>query len=164
MHNDQITYKPVARDWLPELTHPDFAKAEPDLIGRIEGEGADQESVRSGTALLVSVSVPFSGAAIGVATVAVFESTNTNGGDDGGLVFRSTVRNDGSAFQPHAVLIADGVDIHIAGGEEATAFLSALQKATTQAQRIRRSRRKLSHVGEVNGKIPPLTRPRPGKH
>jgi hypothetical protein len=89
--------------------------------------------VCSGTALLVSVSVPFSGAAIGVATVAIFESTN--GGDDGGLVFRSAINNEASAFQPDAVLIADGVDIHIAGDEEAVALLSALQKATTQAQR-----------------------------
>lgn len=162
MHNDEITYKPVARDWLPELTHPDFAKAEPDLIGRIEGEGTDQESVRSETCLRVSVSVPFSGAAIGVATVAVFESTN--GGDDGGLVFRSTIRNDASAFQPHAVLIADGVDLHIAGEEEATAFLSALQQATKQAQRIRSARRKLSHVDEVNAIISSASRFNAGKH
>jgi len=136
MHNDDISYNNLARNWIDTVVNPDRVDIEPDLIGRIEGEGTDQESVRSETCLLVSVSVPFSGAAIGVATVKVFESTS--GGDDGGLVCGCTINNGASAFQPHAVLIADGVDIHIAGVEEATAFLSALQQATTQALRIRR--------------------------
>ena len=162
MHNDEISFKPVAIDWLDELVNPDFAKTAPDLIGRIEGPGTDQESVRSGTALLASASVPFDGAAIGVATVNVFESTSE--GDDGGLVFRCTIRNDASAFQPHAVLIADGVDLHIAGEDEATAMLSALHQATAQALRIRCAPRNTSNVGEVNDKILPAARPRPGKH
>ena len=162
MHNDEISFKPVAVDWLDELVNPDFAKTAPDLIGRIEGPGTDQESVRSGTALLTSASVPFDGAAIGVATVKVFESTG--GGDDGGLVFRCTVRNDASAFQPHAVLIEDGVDLHLAGGEEATALLSALHNATTQALRIRCASRNTSHVDEVNDQILPAARPRAAKH
>ena len=162
MHNDEISFKPVAVDWLDELVNPDFAKTAPDLIGRIEGPGTDQESVRSGTALLTSASVPFDGAAIGVATVKVFESTG--GGDDAGLVFRCTVRNDASAFQPHAVLIEDGVDLHLAGGEEATALLSALHNATTQALRIRCASRNTSHVDEVNDQILPAARPRAAKH
>ena len=162
MHNDEISFKPVAVDWLDELVNPDFAKTAPDLIGRIEGSGTDQESVRSGTALLTSASVPFDGAAIGVATVKVFESTG--GGDDAGLVFRCTVRNDASAFQPHAVLIEDGVDLHLAGGEEATALLSALHNATTQALRIRCASRNTSHVDEVNDQILPAARPRAAKH
>ena len=162
MHNDEISFKPVAVDWLDELVNPDFAKTAPDLIGRIEGPGTDQESVRSGTALLTSASVPFDGAAIGVATVKVFESTG--GGDDAGLVFRCTVRNDASAFQPHAVLIEDGVDLHLAGGEEATALLSALHNATTQALRIRCAPRNTSHVDEVNDQILPAARPRAAKH
>ena len=162
MHNDEISFKPVAIDWLDELVNPDFAKTAPDLIGRIEGPGTDQESVRSGTALLTSASVPFDGAAIGVATVKVFESTG--GGDDGGLVFRCTVRNDASAFQPHAVLIEDGVDLHLAGGEEATALLSALHNATTQALRIRCAPCNTSQVDEVNDQILLAARPRPGKH
>jgi len=33
MHNDEISYKPVALDWIDELTNPDFAKAESDLVG-----------------------------------------------------------------------------------------------------------------------------------
>ena len=162
MHNAEISFKPVAVDWLDELVNPDFAKTAPDLIGRIEGSGTDQESVRSGTALLTSASVPFDGAAIGVATVNVFKSTG--GGDDGGLVFRCTIQNDASAFQPHAVLIADGVDLHLAGGEEATALLAALHQATTQALRIRCAPRNTSHVDEVNDQILPAVRPRPGKH
>ena len=167
MHNDEISFKPVAVDWLDELVNPDFAKTAPDLIGRIEGPGTDQESVRSGTALLTSASVPFDGATIGVATVNVFESTNCDGnggGDDAGLVFRCTVRNDASAFQPHAVLIVDGVDLHLAGGEEATALLSALHQATTQALRIRCTPGNTAHVDEVNDQILPAVRPRPGKH
>lgn len=162
MHNSKVSYKNLAKHWTDTIVNPDFAKTAPDLIGRIEGSGTDQESVRSGTALLTSASVPFDGAAIGVATVKVFESTG--GGDDAGLVFRCTVRNDASAFQPHAVLIEDGVDLHLAGGEEATALLSALHQATTQALRIRRGPRSTSHVGEVNEKITPASRPRPGKH
>lgn len=162
MHNAELSFKPVAVDWLDELVNPDFAKTAPDLIGRIEGPGTDQESVRSGTALLTSASVPFDGAAIGVATVKVFESTG--GGDDAGLVFRCTVRNDASAFQPHAVLIEDGVDLHLAGGEEATALLSALHNATTQALRIRCASRNTSHVDEVNDQILPAARPRAAKH
>ena len=162
MHNDEISFKPVAVDWLDELVNPDFAKTAPDLIGRIEGSGTDQESVRSGTALLTSASVPFDGAAIGVATVNVFESTG--GGDDGGLVFRCTIQNDASAFQPHAVVIEDGVELHLAGGEEATALLLALHNATTQALRIRCVPRNTSHVDEVNDQILPAARPRTGKH
>jgi hypothetical protein len=162
MHNDEISFKPVAVDWLDELANPDFAKTAPYLIGRIEGSGTDQESVRSGTALLASASVPFDGAAIGVATVNLFESTG--GGDDAGLVFRCTVRNDASAFQPHAVLIEDGVDLQFAGGDEATAMLSALHQATTQALRIRCAIRNTSRVGEVNAQILPTTRSGPKKH
>jgi len=118
--------------------------------------------VRSGTTLLASASVPFDGAAIGVATVNVFESTG--GGDDGGFVLRCTIRNDASAFQPHAVLIANGVDLHVAGDAEADALLSALHQATAQALRMRRTPRSTSHVGEVNDKILSAARPRPGKH
>lgn len=162
MHNSAIGYKNLAKRWTDTIVNPDIVDIEPDLIGRIKSKVEDMASVRSGTALLTSASVPFNGAAIGIATVNVFESTG--GGDDGGLVFRCTIRNDASAFQPHAVLIADGVDLHIAGDAEADALLSALQDATTQALRIRRAPRNTSHVNEVNDKILPATRPRPGKH
>lgn len=148
MHNDEINYRHIAKQWIDTIVNPNIVDIEPDLIGRTEGECTDQESVRSGTALLASASVPFNGAAVGVATVNVFESTNC--GDDGGLVVRCTIRNDASAFQPHAVLVADGVDLHIAGDEEAAALLSALRQATAQAQQIRLSRRSLRHVDEVN--------------
>lgn len=137
MSKDEIKYKQIAKatEWLP---HPDDVATVPDLIGRVEGVTEDMESVRSETSQVLSVGVPFNGAAIGVATVSVFESKNV--GDEGGLVFRISIRNDGSAFQPHAVLIEDGVDLHIAGDEEATALLSALQLATSQALRQRRER------------------------
>ena len=148
MHNSEISYKNLAKHWVDAIVNPDLVDIEPDLIGRIKGTGEDMASVRSGTGLLASASVPFDGAAIGVATVNVFESTSE--GDDGGLVFRCTIRNDASAFQPHAVLIADGVDLHFAGEDEATAMLSALHQATTKALRIRCAPRNTSHVGEVN--------------
>ena len=162
MHNSEISYKNLAKHWTDTIVNPDIVDIEPDLIGRIKGTGEDMASVRSGTSLLASTSVAFNGGAIGIATVNVFKSTG--GGDDGGLVFRCTIQNDASAFQPHAVLIADGVDLHLAGGEEATALLSALHQATTQALRTRRAPHNTSHVGEVNDKILPSARPRPGKH
>lgn len=167
MHNSEISYKNLAKHWIDTIVNPDIVDIEPDLIGRIKGTGEDTASVRSGTALLTSASVPFDGAAVGVATVNVFESTNCDGnggGDDGGLVFRCTIRNDASAFQPHAVLIANGVDLHIAGEDEATAMLSALHQATTQTLRIRCAPCNTSHVGEVNDKILPSAGPRTGKH
>ena len=167
MHNSEIIYKNLARDWIDTILSPNLVAIEPDLIGRVKGQGEDMASVRSGTALLTSASVPFDGAAIGVATVNVFETANCDGnggGDDAGLVFRCTVRNDASAFQPHAVVIEDGVDLHLAGGEEATALLAALHQATTQALRIRCAPRNTSHVDEVNDQILPAPRPRPGKH
>ncbi len=135
MHNSEISYKQISINWLDDESNPNLVKSAPDLIGRIEGPSTDQESVRSGTALLTSASVTFNGAAIGIATVNVFESKNS--GDDGGLVFRCTIRNAASAFQPHAVLIADGVDLHFAGEDEAKAMLSALHEATTKALHIR---------------------------
>ena len=167
MHNSEIIYRNLARDWIDTILSPNLVAIEPDLIGRVKGTGKDMASVRSDTALLTSASVPFDGAAIGVATVNVFETANCDGnggGDDAGLVFRCTVRNDASAFQPHTVLIADGVDLHFAGDEEATAMLSALHQATTQALRIRRAPRNTSHVNEVNDQFLPAARPRPGKH
>jgi len=167
MHNSEIIYKNLAKDWIDTILSPDLVAIEPDLIGRVKGTGEDMASVRSGTALLTSASVPFNGAAIGVATVNVFESTNSDGnggGDDAGLVFRCTVRNDASAFQPHAVLIEDGVDLHLAGGEEATALLSAMHQAITRALRIRCAPCKTSQVDEVNDQILQAARPRPGKH
>lgn len=162
MHNSEISYKNLAKHWIDTIVNPDIVDIEPELIGRIKGTGDDMASVRSGTALLASASVPFNGAAIGVATVNVFESTSE--GDDGGLVFRCTIRNDASAFQPHAVLIEEGVDLHLAGGEEATALLSALHQATTQALRIRCAPCNTSDVGEVNAQIPKPTRSGPKKH
>ena len=162
MHNSEISYKQIASNWLDDDADPNYVSFQPDLIGRVQGEKVDMESARSATDRLVSASVPFNGAAIGVATVNIFESKNS--GDDGGLVFRCTIRNDASAFQPHAVLIADGVDLHFAGGDEATAMLSALHQATTQALRIRCAPRNTSHVDEVNDKITPARRPHPAKH
>ena len=162
MHNSAISYKNLAKHWIDTIVNPDIVDIEPDLIGRIKGTSEDMASVRSGTSLLASASVAFNGGAMGVATVNVFESTC--GGDDGGLVFRCTILNAASAFQPHAVLIANGVDLHIAGEDEATAMLSALHQATTQALRIRCAPCNTSHVGEVNEKITPASRPRPGKH
>jgi hypothetical protein len=167
MHNSKVSYKNLAKHWIDAIVNPDLVDIEPDLIGRIKGTGEDMASVRSGTTLLASASVPFDGAAIGVATVNVFESTNCDGnggGDDGGFVFRCTIRNDASSFQPHAVLIANGVDLHIAGDAEADAMLSALHQATKQALRIRCAPCNTYHVGEVNDKILPAARPRPGKH
>ena len=162
MHNSEIIYKNLAKDWIDTILSPDLVAIEPDLIGRVKGTGEDMASVRSGTALLTSASVPFNGAAIGVAKVNVFESTGE--GDDGGLVFRCTVRNEASAFQPHAVLIEDGVDLHLAGGEEATALLSAMHQAITRALRIRCAPCNTSQVDEVNDQLLPAARPRPGKH
>lgn len=109
------------------MDKPSFVGAQPDLIGRVQGDGQDTASVRSSTTLLATASVPFDGAAIGVATATVFASNSV--WDDGGLVIRCTLRNDASAFQPHAVVIADGVDFHIAGDEESAAMLSAIQQA-----------------------------------
>ena len=61
-------------------------------------------------------------------------------------------------------MTCSGFDEMTTGGEEATAFLSALQKATTQAQRIRSARRKLSHFDEVNAIMPFASHVRSGKH
>jgi hypothetical protein len=131
MNNDPIIYKQVSTAWLDDDdSNPALVKSSPDLIGRVQGKRFDMESVRSETARLVSVCVPFDGATIGTAMIDVFESTGD--GADGGVAIRVTIRNDASAYQPHAVLIADGVDLHIAGDTESTAVLAALHQATTQ--------------------------------
>ncbi|MBC7618766.1 MAG: hypothetical protein H7293_07215 [Candidatus Saccharibacteria bacterium] len=131
MHNDPIIYKPLSQGWHEDDMDPSIVNSVPDLIGRIQGDEVDMESVRSETAHLVSVSVPFDGAAMGVATVRVFQSSGI--GDDAGIVMRVTVDNRASAFQPHAVLIPNGVDLHIAGDTESVATLEAIQQAATQA-------------------------------
>ncbi|MCM2341670.1 hypothetical protein [Rhodoferax sp.] len=127
MQNTPINYHHVACAHCTDMDKPNFVRAQPDLIGRVQGDGQDTASVRSSTTFLAKASVPFEGAVAGVATATVFESKGV--WDDGGLVIRCTLRNDASAYQPHAVVIADGVDFHIAGEEESAAMLSAIQQA-----------------------------------
>lgn len=136
MHNTPINYHHVACAHCTDMDKPNFVRAQPDLIGRIQGDGQDTASVRSTTTLLATASVPFNGAAIGVATATVFAGDGIF--EEGGLVIRCTLRNDASAFQPHAVVIADGVDFHIAGDEESAAMLSAIQQACKLASNRRR--------------------------
>ena len=173
MNSNTIIYKQVSTDWL-EDSNPDFVKSEPDLIGRVQGATVDVGSVRCETSSLVSVRVPFEGAAIGAAMIDIFEGRG-DGGDDDGVVIRCTIQNDASAFQPHAVVIGDGVDLHMAGTTEAVAFLEALQRATAQALFLLQSRNTAPGAAvrrsgfaiqfdEVNALIQSGARSGPGKH
>lgn len=119
-----------------------LVKREPDLIGRSDGWPDDDLCARSPTRQLISVSIPFDGPAIGLATVAIFESTNPT--DEGGLVIRCDLRNDASAFKVHAVATPNGADIHIAGDAESKAFLATMHQAISQAVEIFHARDQLS--------------------
>lgn len=153
MHNDPIIFKQLSESWLQDDIDPRIVNSVPDLIGRIQGGGVDTESVRSDTDHLVSISVPFDGAAIGVATVSVFHSAAS--GDVGGFVLRITTANHASAMQPHAVLIPNGVDLHIAGDIESAAVIEAIQKALTQALLKAQNRAQIKTTASVSAAWPP---------
>ncbi len=180
MHNDPIIYKQLSESWLQDDIDPRIVNSVPDLIGRIQGDEVDTESVRSETDHLVSVSVPFDGGAVGVAAVSVFHSAAS--GDDGGFVLRITTDNQASAMQPHAELIPNGVDLHIAGEIESAAVIEAIQQALTQALLKVQNRTQIRTTAsvsaprlpivmadtvffhEVNALIHSGARPGPGKH
>jgi|GEM_PF-1779432 len=136
-----ITAQHLAANWLLNHVQATQVKREPDIIGRSRSTPDDDISARSSTRQLVAVGIPFDGAAIGLATVAIFESTGSM--DDGGLVIRCNIRNDASAYQVHAVVTTEGADIHIAGDAESLAVLDALHQAVAQAHEIFRHRRQL---------------------
>lgn len=130
MHNE-INYTEVAKDELAGIVHPERVKTPPEIIGRVEGNGTDMASVRNCTSQIASATMPFSAGASGIAKVTTFESNGSM--DERGLTIRCTVENQGGAFLPHAELIKNGVDIHLAGEVESMAVLVAIVQAATQA-------------------------------
>lgn len=95
----------------------------PDIYGR------DEHNVyqRATTTLAARAQRRFEGGAIGTATVEIFRSTETM--DRGGVVIRMKMKDDASAFFPYAACIDEGIEIHLAGNEEARAMLAALVDA-----------------------------------
>ena len=110
----------------------------PDLLGRAVGEPLGCESSRSPTTLTHASAVPFEGGASGIATVEILRSTSLM--DEAGYVIRCTVKDEGSAFIPHAVLIPNGIELHIAGDIESEALLLALSQAVSMALMKRSAR------------------------
>lgn len=71
--------------------------------------------------------LPFEGGAVGEVRVLVFRSVDNE--DRGGLVIRITIADSGSSFIPYAELLADGMELHVAGDIESKTVAAALVSA-----------------------------------
>jgi len=108
----------------------------PMVIGREAGDERhnqmynNQHDERSATKLVATQELQFfqpESSSCPFFTVELFESLNT--GDRGGYVLRLRLSDThGSDFIPHAKLIRDGVEVHVAGQAEGDAFVEVLRR------------------------------------
>jgi hypothetical protein len=88
-------------------------------------------NVRATCNEVTSVTIPYSGGAVGKIQGTLFQSTDDE--DRGGVVLRLTLENEASSFFPYAEKIEiddnkiGGIEIHMAGEVEAEAFLDVLR-------------------------------------
>lgn len=94
---------------------------DPTIVGRFD----DELDNRASTELVLSATVPYVSGAIGEITTSLFQSTGDC--DRGGVVFRITINDRASSFQPWAKIIPSGVELHLAGDAEAAALVKALK-------------------------------------
>lgn len=85
---------------------------------------------RAGTREVACVTVPYEGAAIGSITVTVLKSLDVE--DRGGVVLRITGKDEASSFIPHAEVLEDGLEVHLAGDIEGETLIRALRSALAQ--------------------------------
>jgi hypothetical protein len=97
---------------------------------------SQEDDTRAPAELRFEVHVPFSGAAIGVATARLYESVD-GPGDRDGSVLRLSIDNQGSCVMPTATPTPGGFDLHLPGTEESAAALDALIIAIRYAQQSR---------------------------
>lgn len=98
----------------------------PSLIGRF---GDNETDSRATTELLCDVSVPLVINGEGEVRISIFKSTDS--GVRGGFVLRIIMDKQDSGFQPFAVNLDDGVEVHIAGEIEARQATTALKAAVS---------------------------------
>jgi hypothetical protein len=103
----------------------DGAQKTPDVLGRNGGALGDWLVVRAPTREGPTVNVPFVGWACGEVVVKTFLSIDDE--DCGGVVIRLTVENPDNAFLPHAEILPNGVEIHMAGQDEGACLIRALR-------------------------------------
>jgi hypothetical protein len=100
----------------------------PTVLGRLDTDAPeDTPDPRAKTTLSAEVRVPFEGGAVGQVTVQIFRSEGDE--DRGGVVIRVTIDDQGSSFIPHASLLPNGVELHIAGDIEGRSVVTALRAA-----------------------------------
>lgn len=97
----------------------------PFILGRMEDDGTIDS--RSSTRIVHTIEVPFEAGAIGKVAVTVFKSQGDE--DRGGIVFRITLDDQGSSFIPHAIILGNGIELHMAGDIEAKSLVQALKTA-----------------------------------
>ena len=98
----------------------------PSVIGRF---GDNETDSRATTELLCDVSVPLVINGEGEVRISIFKSTDS--GSRGGFVIKITMDKQDSGFQPFAVNLDDGVEVHIAGEIEARQTITALKAAVS---------------------------------
>lgn len=108
--------------------------AHPALIGRSEDGTC---GVRSTTSWRCSVNHEFVGGACGSAQVDLFVSEDR--AHRGGVVLRVRVHDDGCAMLPLAKNIPGGVELHLAGDDEADVVCTALIQVLAQRGLVART-------------------------
>ena len=98
----------------------------PNVIGRF---GNNETDSRATTEHLCDVVVPLVINGEGEVKISVFKSTDS--GSRGGFVLRITMDKQDSGFQPFAINLDDGIEVHIAGEIEAKQTSTALRAAIT---------------------------------
>ncbi len=97
----------------------------PKILGRMEDDDLIDE--RASTTLITEKSSSYEAGAVGKVTVAVFKSNDEE--DRGGVVLRLTLDDMASSFVPHAEILENGIEVHMAGDAEAASLLKALKEA-----------------------------------
>lgn len=97
----------------------------PEILGRTEDD--DYTDARASTSILSQEEVFFEAGAVGTVYVKVFKSNDIY--DRGGLVLRITLDDEGSSFIPHAEVLPNGIELHMAGDVEAQSLVKALKAA-----------------------------------
>lgn len=105
----------------------------PQVLGRTDDGCVDP---RASTTCVHTLSVPFEGGAVGVVYVSVYRSVDDE--DRGGLVLKVCIEDKASSFQPHAVNVANGVELHVAGDIEAKSVVRALATALATLSEVGR--------------------------
>lgn len=103
-----------------------FEEKNPEVLGRMDDDY--EPNPRFETRQVVQVEQSFDASVVeGRARVSVYKSLDDE--DRGGYVLRLEADTYNSAYLPHAVIVEKGVEIHLAGDEEADTFLRLLKKA-----------------------------------